>query len=111
MNRLRVTSGPVLALVAGWLATRALMLGLLVFGSAHVLGGGSVSREVWRLYFHWYGVLSQGTFPTHDTLWQYPPGAGLVLLAPGLLPWLSYFEAFVLLTLVADAAVAVALAV
>ncbi|WP_330236276.1 glycosyltransferase 87 family protein [Streptomyces sp. NBC_00566] len=111
MNRLRVTSGPVLALVAGWLATRALMLGLLVFGSAHVLGGGSVSREVWRLYFHWYGVLSHGTFPTHDTLWQYPPGAGLVLLAPGLLPWLSYFEAFVLLTLVADAAVTAALAV
>ncbi|MFD4788445.1 glycosyltransferase 87 family protein [Streptomyces sp. NPDC058459] len=111
MNRLRVTSGPVLALVAGWLATRALMLGLLVLGSAHALGGGSVSREVWRLYFHWYGVLSHGTFPTHDTLWQYPPGAGLVLLAPGLLPWLSYFEAFVLVTLVADAAVAVALAV
>ncbi|MER8017618.1 glycosyltransferase 87 family protein [Streptomyces griseoluteus] len=111
MNRLRVTSGPVLALVAGWLATRALMLGLLALGSAHVLGGGSVSREVWRLYFHWYGVLSHGAFPSHDTLWQYPPGAGLVLLAPGLLPGLSYFEAFVLLTLTADAAVTAALAV
>ncbi|MEU6814749.1 glycosyltransferase 87 family protein [Streptomyces sp. NPDC046860] len=111
MNRLRVTSGPVLTLVAGWLATRALMLGLLTLGSARLLGGGSVSREVWRLYFHWYGVLAHGAFPAHDTLWQYPPGAGLVLLAPGLLPGLSYFRAFVLLTLVADAAVTAALAV
>ncbi|MFJ7152624.1 glycosyltransferase 87 family protein [Streptomyces sp. NPDC100445] len=109
MNRLRVTPGPVLALTVLWLTTRALMLWLLTHGTAPLLGGGAVSREVWRLYFHWYGVLAHGSFPVHDTLWQYPPGAGAVLLAPGLLPWLSYFQAFVLLTLTVDAVTAAAL--
>ncbi|MGW2419348.1 glycosyltransferase family 87 protein [Streptomyces sp. NPDC001709] len=110
MNRLRVNSGPVLAVTALWLGTRGLMLWLLVHDSAPVLGGGSVAREVWRLYSDWYGVLAHGSFPTHDSLWQYPPGAGAVLLAPGLLPWLSYFQAFVLLTLAMDALVTAALA-
>ncbi|WP_208615849.1 glycosyltransferase 87 family protein [Streptomyces cellostaticus] len=109
MNRPRVTPGPVLALTAVWLATRALMLWLLTHDSARLLGGGSVTREVWRLYVHWYGVLGHGAFPAHDTTWQYPPGAGVVLLAPGLLPWLTYFQAFVVLTLAADALVATAL--
>ncbi|MET9010744.1 glycosyltransferase family 87 protein [Streptomyces olivaceoviridis] len=109
MNRLRVTPGPVLTLAVLWLTTRALMLWLLVHGGAPLLGGGSVTREVWRLYFHWYGVLAHGSFPVHDTLWQYPPGAGAVLLAPGLLPGLTYFEAFVALTLAVDALTALAL--
>ena len=109
MNRPRVTPGPVLTVTAVWVATRALMLWLLTHGSARLLGGGSVTREVWRLYVHWYGVLSHGAFPPHDTTWQYPPGAGLVLLAPGLLPWLTYFQAFVVLTLAADALVTAAL--
>ncbi|KOV94225.1 glycosyltransferase 87 family protein [Streptomyces sp. NRRL B-3648] len=103
MNRPRVTPGPVLTLTAIWLTTRALMLWLLVRSGARLLGGGAVSREVWRLYFHWYGVLTHGSFPVHDTLWQYPPGAGAVLLAPGLLPGLTYFEAFVTVTLAVDA--------
>ncbi|MFH8771610.1 glycosyltransferase 87 family protein [Streptomyces sp. NPDC017958] len=110
MNRLRVTPGPVLALTAVWLATRALMSWLLTHDSSPLLGGGSVPREVWRLYFHWYGVLSHGAFPAHDSTWQYPPGAGAVLLAPGLLPWLTYFQAFVVLTLAADALITAALA-
>ncbi|MEU9479750.1 glycosyltransferase 87 family protein [Streptomyces sp. NPDC048191] len=109
MNRLRVNCGPVLGVTVLWLSTRALMLWLLVDESAPVLGGGSVAREVWRLYSHWYDVLAHGSFPTHDTLWQYPPGAGPVLLAPGLLPWLTYFQAFVLLTLAVDAVVTAAL--
>ncbi|MBL1087120.1 DUF2029 domain-containing protein [Streptomyces actinomycinicus] len=109
MNRLRVTSGPVLAVTSLWLVTRAVMLWLLEHNSARLLGSGSVTREVWRLYFHWYGVLAHGSFPVHDTLWQYPPGAGAVLLAPGLLPGLTYFEAFVLLTLAVDALTAAAL--
>ncbi|MFF2845426.1 glycosyltransferase 87 family protein [Streptomyces sp. NPDC058001] len=99
-----------MALGAGWLGTRALMLWLLLRDDAGWLGSGGVSREVHQLYFHWYGVLKQGGFPMADPLWQYPPGAGPVLLSPGLLPWLTYFQAFVTLTLLADAIVTVALA-
>ncbi|MER6570897.1 glycosyltransferase family 87 protein [Streptomyces sp. NPDC001093] len=109
MNRLRANSGPVLGVTALWLATRALMLWLLTHDSTPLLGGGTVTREVWRLYADWYGVLVHGSFPAHDTLWQYPPGAGAVLLAPHLLPWLTYFQAFVLLTLAVDALVTAAL--
>ncbi|MFG2885402.1 glycosyltransferase 87 family protein [Streptomyces sp. NPDC048297] len=109
MNRPRVTPGPVLALTAAWLATRLLMLWLLVHSGTRLLGGGSVTREVWHLYFRWYGVLSHGGFPAHDTTWQYPPGAGPVLLAPGLVPGLTYFQAFVALTLATDVLITAAL--
>ncbi|MFJ4802538.1 glycosyltransferase 87 family protein [Streptomyces murinus] len=109
MNGPRVTPGPVLRLALGWFATRALMLWLLAHDSSPLLSGGSVAREVGRLYLHWYGVLEQGSYPVHDTLWQYPPGAGAVLLAPGLVPGLSYVQAFVTLTLAADALIEVAL--
>jgi hypothetical protein len=99
-----------LCLAGVWLATRALMLWLLAHNNERLLGHGAVAREVWRLYFHWYGVLSHGALPAHDTLWQYPPGAGAVLLAPGLVPGLSYFQAFVALTLATDALITAALA-
>jgi hypothetical protein len=99
----------VLVLGTAWLATRAAMLWLLAHNSLPLLGNGAVSREVWRVYHHWYGVLAHGTFPVHDTLWQYPPGAGPVLLTPALLPDLTYFQAFVALTLAADALIALAL--
>ncbi|MGW1063614.1 glycosyltransferase 87 family protein [Streptomyces aureus] len=98
------------ALAAVWLATRALMLWLLAHDALAPLGRGGVSREVRLLYFHWYGVLSRGAFPEGDRLWQYPPGAGPVLLAPGLLPGLTYFTAFVACALAADAATAAVLA-
>ncbi|MFF3873182.1 glycosyltransferase 87 family protein [Streptomyces sp. NPDC001978] len=107
MNRRQLSLA---SLTATWVAGRALMLWLLAHDTAPVLGRGAVAREVWRLYFHWYSVLSHGSFPAHDTLWQYPPGAGAVLLAPALLPGLTYFQAFVALTLAADALIAVALA-
>lgn len=96
-----------LALV--WVLTRALMLWLLRHDDLAVLGGGGVSREVSHLYFRWYGVLSHGACPVGDRLWQYPPGAGAVLLTPALLPGLTYAQAFVTLTLLADAVIALAL--
>lgn len=98
------------ALAASWLLTRALMLWALTHSGNRWLGEGKVTREVWNLYHHWYGILVHGTFPTHDTLWQYPPGAGVVILSPALLPGLTYFQAFVVLTLAADAVTTVALA-
>jgi len=99
-----------LALTLAWLATRAGMLLLLAHNDLPLLGRGGVAREVWRLYHHWYGVLSHGAFPAHDPLWQYPPGAGPVLLAPALLPDLTYFQAFVVLTLATDALITLTLA-
>ncbi|MEV1020918.1 glycosyltransferase 87 family protein [Streptomyces sp. NPDC050264] len=85
--------------------TRAAMLLLLVRDGAHPLGAGGVAREVHDLYARWSVTLAHGTFPTDDPLWQYPPGAGPVLLAPGLLPGPTYFQAFVTLTLATDALV------
>lgn len=99
-----------LVLAAAWSAARALMLWLLVHSASPALGGGRVAREVWGLYHRWYDVLTHGALPAHDPLWQYPPGAGPVLLAPALLPGLTYFQAFVTLTLLADAVTALALA-
>ncbi|MFD5556524.1 glycosyltransferase 87 family protein [Streptomyces sp. NPDC127068] len=98
-----------LAYAAGWLATRTVMLLVLVHSGADLLGSGGIPREVHGLYARWAGQLSEGSFPVGDPLWQYPPGAGPVLLAPHLVPWLSYFEAFVALTLLADATVTAAL--
>lgn len=67
-------------------------------------------REASHLYFRWYETLSHGAYPAGDRLWQYPPGAGPVLLSPGLLPGLTYLQAFVALTLLADAVIVLALA-
>ncbi|MFD8014517.1 glycosyltransferase 87 family protein [Streptomyces sp. NPDC058955] len=104
-----VGSGPALALAAVWLLTRVGMLALLASDS---LGVGGVGHEVQLLYRHWYGLFADGAFPPADPAWQYPPGAGLVIMAPGLLmPWLGYTQAFVVLTLLADAAVTLGLAV
>ncbi len=97
------------AVAAAWLATRALMVWLLAHDHLALLGRSGVSREVRHLYFGWYGVLKQGAFPAGDHLWQYPPGAGPVLLAPALLPALTYFTAFVTLTLATDAVITWAL--
>jgi hypothetical protein len=100
---------PLLGLAAAWLTTRALMLWLLVHDDTRLLGLGGVSREVHHLYLHWYGVLVHGAFPVGDPMWQYPPGAGLVLLSPALLPGLTYFQGFVALTLLTDLAVLLSL--
>ncbi|MFF3610161.1 glycosyltransferase 87 family protein [Streptomyces sp. NPDC002580] len=97
------------ALAAAWAATRALMLWLLAHDHLAPLGRGGVSREVRQLYFHWSETLARGAFPVGDRLWQYPPGAGPVLLAPTLVPSLAYFTAFVACALAADAVITVAL--
>ncbi|MFB7612396.1 glycosyltransferase 87 family protein [Streptomyces gardneri] len=101
-----VGRGPTLALAAVWLLTR---IGMLVLLLRDDLGIGGVAREV-DLYRHWYGQFASGTFPPGDVTWQYPPGAGLVIMAPGLLPSLTYFQAFVALALLADAVITLALA-
>ncbi|WP_282697496.1 glycosyltransferase 87 family protein [Streptomyces sp. CC208A] len=85
---------------------------MLVLLAGDSLGIGGVGHEVQLLYRHWYGEFAHGAFPLADPAWQYPPGAGLVIMAPGLLmPWLGYTQAFVALTLLADAAITLGLAV
>lgn len=86
-----------LALAAYWLAGRMLMIGLLRSGKAEP------AIEVHRIYHGWYQVLRTGSFPVDDVSWQYPPGAALPMLAPGLLPFLTYLQAFVVLMLLTDA--------
>ncbi len=54
---------------------------------------------MWKLYQHRYVVLSHGAFPAHDTVWQYPPGTGVVLLSPALPPWPTYSQSSAALTL------------
>ncbi|MFG3286153.1 glycosyltransferase 87 family protein [Streptomyces sp. NPDC048111] len=94
------------ALVAIWLATRAVMLHLLVTDRLGVRG---VTGEVSVLYRRWHEQLSTGSFPFGDPTWQYPPGAGALLLLPSLLPFLTFFQAFTALTALCDALIARAL--
>lgn len=86
-----------LALTGYWIASRLVMVGMLRSGKAEQ------AIEVHRTYFHWYEILSQGSYPVGDVTWQYPPGAALAMLAPGLLPFLTYLQAFAVLMLTTDA--------
>jgi hypothetical protein len=91
---------PSLARWALWLVTRAVLY--LV---------GTVPRFVGDagLYQHWYACcLSRHAFPSADPMWQYPPGAGVVLWLAGRLPG-TYLDAFALLATGCDLAVTIAL--
>ncbi|MCM2430336.1 glycosyltransferase 87 family protein [Streptomyces sp. RKAG337] len=90
-------------LAAYWVASRLVMLAMLRTGH------GDIAEEVHRLYTRWAGELEAGSFPARDVTWQYPPGAGLVMLAPTLLPVVSYLQGFVALMVLADAVVVLAL--
>ncbi|GLF93425.1 glycosyltransferase family 87 protein [Streptomyces yaizuensis] len=96
-----------LPIAAVWTVTRLGMLALLLIDR---IGDTGVAGEVHGLYRGWYGQLAQGSFPLGDATWQYPPGAAVVFLSPAALPWLSYFQAFVALVLLADALVTFVLA-
>ncbi|MEU3714259.1 glycosyltransferase family 87 protein [Streptomyces catenulae] len=86
-----------------WAATRAVLL--LCVLKVLVVPGPDVTSDVAVIYRNWAEVLRSGSFPVGDVTWQYPPGAALAVLSPGLLPFLSYPHAFFALLLAADAAV------
>jgi type IV secretory pathway VirB2 component (pilin) len=90
---------PFLAVAALFLATRTALLLFTVRERDFVLP--SVTADVRDIYSHWYDVLSSGSFPAHDVMWQYPPAAALVILAPALLP-LSYPVAFYWISFAVD---------
>ncbi|MGW6914021.1 glycosyltransferase 87 family protein [Kitasatospora sp. NPDC054939] len=91
--------GAVLALGAGWLGTRAVLILLLT--NVLSMPGGDITADVAVIYHGWYQVLQTGTFPLDDVTWQYPPGAAPVILLPGLLPW-SYLVSFWVICGVSD---------
>ncbi|WP_424217490.1 glycosyltransferase 87 family protein (plasmid) [Streptomyces sp. BI20] len=94
------------AMAGVWLLTRVVMLVLLALDGIGVRG---VSREVHDLYQSWYRQLAEGWFPVGDVTWQYPPGAAGVMLSADLLPFLTFFQSFVALTVLCDALVTLAL--
>jgi hypothetical protein len=90
---------PFLAVGLVFIATRTALLLFTVREREFVMP--SVTADVRDIYSRWYDVLSTGSFPDHDVMWQYPPAAALVLLAPGLLP-LSYAVGFYWISFAVD---------
>jgi Glycosyltransferase family 87 len=92
----RASRSQVLTLWVVWLATR---VGLYLL--IRLPGGyGDVG-----IYQRWYACcLSHGRFPLADPMWQYPPGAALVLWLPGHLPG-GYKGTVVLLAIGCDLAI------
>jgi hypothetical protein len=82
---------PFVLVSALFVATRIFLLLFTVRERYFVLP--SVTNDVKYIYTQWYYVLSHGRFPHHDSMWQYPPAAALVILAPALLPF-SYAVSF-----------------
>lgn len=87
---------PFLAVGGLFLITRIILLLFTVREREFILP--SVTSDVRDTYSRWYDVLSTGSFPHNDVMWQYPPAAALVMLAPALLPvtyavgfyWISF---------------------
>lgn len=99
----RLTRSP-WTLMAVWVLTR-LWLVPAALKLPPLDGDGTLDPSVDKVYRGWFDVLSSGTFPAHDVSWQYPPGAALPILAPGLLPSLDYGLAFIVTAALADALV------
>ncbi len=83
------------ALWVTWLTTRAILYPLAT--APRLIGDVG-------LYQRWYTCcLSHGAFPVADPMWQYPPGAGLVVWLAGRLPG-SYPDDFAFLAIGCDLA-------
>ncbi|MFF1561602.1 glycosyltransferase 87 family protein [Streptomyces sp. NPDC058279] len=102
---LRGPGAPV-AIAVFWAASRALMLWMLVndFHSSNL-----VRVDVSGTYHNWYDILVTWSMPHDDITWQYPPAAAAIFLSPDLLPFLTYFQAFVALTVLCDGVILVGL--
>lgn len=82
--------------LAVWVATRGLVVAEVGFWAA----GGPEFEDVERYETWSHFLTSEGAFPGGDA-WQYPPGGGLLMLLPRLVP-AGYGEAFVGLMLLVD---------
>ena len=91
--------------VLAWLGTRTLLM-LWATTALPWFTHGAILGDV-TIYRGWAHVLASGTYPVHDTQWQYPPAAALVFLVPQALTHLgfSYIVGFFVFALAADLAV------
>ena len=85
-----------------WFGTRLLLM-LWATTALPWFSHGSVLGDV-TIYRGWAKVLETGTYPVHDTQWQYPPAAALVFLVPQVFTHfgVSYIIAFFFFALLAD---------
>jgi hypothetical protein len=88
-----------------WFGTRLLLM-LWATTALPWFSHGSVLGDV-TIYRGWAKVLETGTYPVHDTQWQYPPAAALIFLVPQVFTHLgvSYIIAFFFFALLADLAI------
>lgn len=100
--------GSLAALIAAWVASRALLVGTLT-GLVPYPDGPSILNDV-KLYAEWSSLLVTGRFPIGDDMWQYPPGAGVVFAIAALLGS-NPVTAFALIALACDLATLAVLAV
>lgn len=93
-------------IVATWIATRGLIVALI-----YAFSGGDIARMQDVGYYHDVArhLLDTRTMPATE-MWQYPPGATLVLLIPQLAGDAAYHHAFIAFMLACDAAVTLLLA-
>jgi hypothetical protein len=86
-----------------WASTRAVLL-LFTYNVIPYISHGDIVGDV-KTYNRWSQAFASGHFPLHDPLWQYPPGAAVVITLPRLVrgvTGLSYYSAFYAMALLAD---------
>ena len=91
--------------LAAWFVSRVLLM-LMATTVIPWFSHGAVLGDV-KIYLGWAHILEHGSYPVHDTRWQYPPAAALIFLAPLLVSHFgaSYLVTFFFLALLADLAV------
>jgi hypothetical protein len=97
-QRLRSAALP----AACWVWTRGVLL-MFTFKVIPYISQGDIVGDV-KLYNKWSLIFAQGRFP-RDPMWQYPPGAALLMALPRVLrsaTGISYYSAFYLLALFCD---------
>jgi hypothetical protein len=107
----QLASAPVFAAryrrVTFWWASSRFLLLLWSLQALPYFSRGAVIGDV-VIYHGWADTMAQGSFPSSDPQWQYPPAAALVMIIPKAVAYLGvggYVNAFFLFALAADAVV------
>src|SRR5690242_12488325 len=97
MSRVKSLAGGSASILVVWVASRLMLVGFVRKWFPY---RGDAVGDV-RFYHEWSNTLLHGHFPT-DPRWQYPPGATLPIMAPRLVPFGGYLNAFMATALLAD---------